>query len=134
MGSYWPDNIARGQRNHNSTILLIDQVSSKISSVVEADEVNAYRTAAAGAVAATVLARAESSTLTIFGAAHQALFECFALSRVLPIKDLLIVARDPVKAQQFPNQAERVRIGRRCRNKCTESLYAGRHRCNRYSG
>jgi len=104
VGSYWPGNIAKGLRNHNSTILLIDQANGKISSVVEAGEVNAYRTAAADAVAATVLARPESSTLAIFGAGHQALFECLALSRALPIRDVLIVARDPVKAQQFENQ------------------------------
>lgn len=104
VGSYWPENITKGQRNHNSTILLIDHASGRISSVVEAGEVNAYRTAAADAVAASVLARPESSTLVIFGAGHQALFECLALSRVLPIRDILIVARDPVKAQRFENR------------------------------
>lgn len=65
---------------------------------------NACRTAAADAVAAAVLARLESSTLDIFGAGHQALFECLALSRVLPIRDVLIVARDPVKPKQLENQ------------------------------
>jgi len=104
VGSYWPNNVTKGQRNHNSTILLIDQASGKISSVVEAGEVNAYRTAAADAAAATVLARPESTTLTIFGTGHQALFECLALSRVLPIKDVLIVARNRVKAEQFANK------------------------------
>jgi ornithine cyclodeaminase len=79
VGSYWPDNITKGERNHNSTIILIDPASGRISSVVEAGEVNAYRTAAADAVAAVVLARPESSTLAIFGAGHQALFECLAL-------------------------------------------------------
>lgn len=104
VGSYWPDNITKGHRNHNSTILLIDQASGKINTVVEAGEVNAYRTAAADAVAAAVLARPESSTLAIFGAGHQALFECLALSRVLPIRHVLIVARDPVKALQFEKE------------------------------
>ena len=104
VGSYWPDNITKGHRNHNSTILLIDQASGKISSVVEAGEVNAYRTAAADAVAAVALARPESSTVAIFGAGHQALFECLALSRVLLIRNVLVVARDPVKARRFENQ------------------------------
>ncbi|KAM0704782.1 hypothetical protein Q7P35_007568 [Cladosporium inversicolor] len=106
VGSYWPENIAKGQRNHNSTIPLIDQTSGRISSVVEAGEVNAYRTAAADAVAASVLARPESSPLVVFGAGHQALFECLTLSRVLPIRDALIVARDSVIAQQFENKLE----------------------------
>jgi len=98
VGSYWPDNITKGHRNHNSTILLIDQASGKISSVVEAGEVNAYRTAAADAVAAV------APTVAIFGAGHQALFECLALSRVLLIRNVLVVARDPVKARRFENQ------------------------------
>lgn len=104
VGSYWPDNITKGHRNHNSTIILIDQASGKISSVVEAGEVNAYRTAAADAVAAVALARPESSTVAIFGAGHQALFECLALSRVLPIRNVLVVARDPGKARRFENE------------------------------
>lgn len=104
VGSYWPENITKGHRNHSSTTLLIDQASGKISSVVEAGEVNAYRTAAADAVAAVALARPASSTVAIFGAGHQALFECLALSRVLPIRNVLVVAQDPVKARRFENQ------------------------------
>ena len=83
MGSYWPDNITKGQRNHNSTILIIDQASGKISSVVEASEVNAYLTAAADAVAAVFLTLPESSTLATIGAGHQVRLECLALSRIL---------------------------------------------------
>jgi ornithine cyclodeaminase len=70
VGSYWPDNNANGRRVHNSTILLIDQANGMIKSVVEAGEVNAYRAAAADAVAASTLARPESFTLVVFAAGH----------------------------------------------------------------
>lgn len=99
VGSYWPGNAVKNAPNHNSTILLIDQDNGKIASVIEAGEVNAYRTAAANAVAASVLARPESSTLAVFGAGRQALYECLALVRVLPITQIMIVARDSEKGQ-----------------------------------
>lgn len=107
VGSYWPGNSSNGIPNHNSTILLIDETCGKIASVIGAGEVNAYRTAAADAVAASLLARPDSSTLAIFGAGHQALFKCLALARVLPIKKIIFVARDPVKAQCFVQELER---------------------------
>ena len=101
VGSYWPDNTRKGEPNHNSTILLMDQTNGRISTVIEAGEVNAYRTAAADAVAASILAVPGSSTLAIYGAGHQALYECLALARVLPIKQVYVVARDTIKAQKF---------------------------------
>ncbi|KAH0290089.1 ornithine cyclodeaminase [Aureobasidium namibiae CBS 147.97] len=101
VGSYWPENNSRGEPNHNTTILLLDQRNGKVTTVIEAGEVNAYRTAAADAVAASVLARPDSTNLAIFGAGHQAFFECLALSRVLPIRKVLVVARDENKAQRM---------------------------------
>ncbi|GAB7358603.1 hypothetical protein MBLNU230_g2663t1 [Neophaeotheca triangularis] len=110
VGSYWPDNISRGDPNHNSTILLINQANGKISTVIEAGEVNAYRTAAADAIAASVLARPDASNLVVFGAGHQALFECVALSRVLPIRKVEIVARNSTKGQEMVAKLESYNI------------------------
>ncbi|MFE1597732.1 ornithine cyclodeaminase family protein [Methylobacterium sp. ID0610] len=101
VGSFWPGNPAKGLPRHNSTIFLIDQDNGRIGAVIEASAVNAYRTAAADAVAAKALARPDSETLAVFGAGHQALYECVALARVLPLKRVLVVARDPAKAQRF---------------------------------
>ncbi len=101
VGSFWPGNPAKGLPRHNSTIFLIDQETGRIGAVVEASAANAYRTAAADAVAAKVLARPDSETLAVFGAGHQAAYECAALARVLPIRRVLVVARDPAKADGF---------------------------------
>ena len=84
VGAFWPGNPGRGLPRHCSTILLIDQDNGRIGAVIEASAANAYRTAAADAVAASVLARADARTLAIFGAGNQAFFECDALSRVRP--------------------------------------------------
>jgi hypothetical protein len=101
VGSYWPGNSQAGLPRHNSTIMLFDQTVGRIAWVIEAGQVNAYRTAAADAVAADALARADASTLTVFGAGHQALYECLAVARVRPIRRVLVVARDTVKAEAF---------------------------------
>jgi ornithine cyclodeaminase len=94
VGSYWPGNLDRGFPRHNSMILLFDQESGRLTAAIEAGKLNAYRTAAADAVAADALARKDASTLVIFGAGHQAAYECAALSRIRPLKRVLIAARD----------------------------------------
>ncbi len=104
IGSFWPDNPAKGLPRHNSTILLIDQESGRIGTVIEAGKVNAYRTGAADAVAADRLARANASTLAVFGAGYQARYECAALARIRPIRTILIVARNAAKAEAFARE------------------------------
>lgn len=101
VGSFWPGNQDRGLPRHNSLILLFDQDVGRIEWVIEAGKVNAYRTAAADAVAADVLAREDSSVLTVFGAGNQALYECLAIARVRPIRQVLVVARDKGRADAF---------------------------------
>ncbi|WP_433041239.1 ornithine cyclodeaminase family protein [Dactylosporangium sp. CS-033363] len=97
VGSYWP----AGEPRHNSIVLLFDQDTGRIAAVVEAGVVNAYRTAAADAVAADALSRPDSATLAVFGTGHQALYECAALARVRPISSILVVARSPERGEQF---------------------------------
>lgn len=101
VGSFWPDNPSKGRPRHSSTVFLIDQDSGRIGAMIEALAVNAYRTAAADAVAAEALARPDSETLAIFGAGNQALFECCALARILPLKRLHIVSRNGDKSKDF---------------------------------
>jgi len=99
VGSYWPGNLAIGLPRHNSLILLFDQDKGRIGAAIEAGTLNAYRTAAADAVAADVLAQRNAETLAIFGAGHQARYECVALAKVRSIRRVLVVARNPDQAQ-----------------------------------
>lgn len=101
VGSFWPGNPAIGLPRHNSVILLFNQDVGRVEWVIEAGKVNAYRTAAADAVATDALARKDAAVLAIFGAGNQALFECLALSRIRPITQVLVVARDPAKGTEF---------------------------------
>jgi len=101
IGSYWPGNDAHGMPRHNSVILLFDQSCGRIGAAVEAGRLNAYRTAAADAVAAEELARLDARTLAIFGAGHQAEFEVPALARIRDINRVLIVTSNPKKGEAF---------------------------------
>jgi ornithine cyclodeaminase/alanine dehydrogenase-like protein (mu-crystallin family) len=93
IGYFWSGNPARGLPRHNSTIVLLDQQTGRLGAVIEAGKVNAYRTAAADAVAADLLARKQAKVLAIFGAGNQAGFEVMALARIRPIETVLVVAR-----------------------------------------
>ncbi|CTQ61245.1 ornithine cyclodeaminase family protein [Roseibium album] len=107
IGSYWPGNDRLGVPRHNSIIFLFDQDTGRIGAAVEAGHLNAFRTAAADAVAAEILARKDASTLAIFGAGHQAGFEVQALSRIRGITHVLVVARNREKGARFADGLRR---------------------------
>ena len=127
IGSFWSGNPARGLPRHNSTIVLLDQDTGRLGAVVEAGKVNAYRTAAADAVAADLLARRQAKVLAIFGAGNQAGFEVTALARIRPIETVLVVASPSPRRDAFVDRigdhglAARAVLGRRSRAR-------GRHR------
>ncbi|WP_323665369.1 ornithine cyclodeaminase family protein [Pectobacterium punjabense] len=104
VGSFWPGNPANGLPRHNSLILLFDQQIGKMAAAIEAGKVNAFRTAAADAVAADLLARPDSSVLAVFGTGHQARYECAALARIRPIRTVLIVGRDNSKSAEMAQE------------------------------
>jgi ornithine cyclodeaminase len=118
VGSYWPDNLEAGRPRHNSFILLFDQSAGRITVAMEAGLVNAYRTAAADAVAANHLARKDATVLTIFSAGNQAYFECLALARVRPIREILIVARNLARADDLARRLRKENHDRRNGIKC----------------
>jgi ornithine cyclodeaminase len=101
VGSFWSQNPDRGLPRHNSTIVLLDQQTGRLSAVVEAGTVNAYRTSAADAVAADLLARPNAKSLTIFGAGNQARYEVMALARIRPIEIVHVVARASERRDAF---------------------------------
>jgi ornithine cyclodeaminase len=107
IGSYWPGNDEHGIPRHNSIVLLFDQAVGRIAATVEGGTVNAYRTAAADAVAADVLSRPDASTLAIFGTGHQALYECIAVSKIRELDTIHVVGRSPDRAHNFVAELSR---------------------------
>ncbi|MGW0823850.1 ornithine cyclodeaminase family protein [Streptomyces sp. NPDC002845] len=98
IGTYWPGNDQYGLPRHHSTLLLLDQRIGRIAAVLEVGAANAYRTAAADALAVQTLARADSQVLAVFGTGHQALHDARAVSRVRPIRQVLVVGRSEQRA------------------------------------
>lgn len=104
IGTFWPDNPAQGLPRHHSTLLLFDQTIGRIAAVLEVGTANAYRTAAADALAVDLLARTDAATLAVFGTGHQAAYEVRAVSRVRPISTVLVVGRDKDRAGRLAAQ------------------------------
>ncbi len=113
VGSFWSRNPEAGLPRHNSTIILLDQEIGRPRAVIEAGQVNAYRTAAADAVAADLLARPDAETLAIFGAGNQARHEVFALARIRSIKHVHVVARPSSRADALVREIRETDIGAR---------------------
>lgn len=107
VGAYFPTNDAPGLPRHASTILLIDQSTGRIGAVVEGSAVNCYRTAAADAVAADVLARSDAETLTLIGTGHQAAYEARAIAGIRKLSRVLVVGRNPDRTAAFVEKLRR---------------------------
>jgi ornithine cyclodeaminase len=106
VGSYWPNNRSHGLKAHASTTLLLNPETGYPKALVAASHLTALRTAASDAVAVHQLARANSRTLTVLGAGHQAWFEVLVIREVRSIDRVLIVNRSQNAAETL---ARRVR-------------------------
>jgi ornithine cyclodeaminase len=104
VGSYFPTNDAVGLPRHNSMILLFDLEHGRIGAIVEGGKLNAYRTAAADAVAVDALARQDARVLALYGAGHQAKYEAEAVARVRTLDKVLVVGRSPQKVAAFVSE------------------------------
>ncbi|MEU1183758.1 ornithine cyclodeaminase family protein [Streptomyces sp. NPDC005820] len=107
IGTYWPGNDRHGLPRHHSTLLILDQEIGRIAAVLEVGAANAYRTAAADALAVDLLARPDASTLAVFGTGHQAGYDVRAVARVRPIGLVLAVGRDPDRTRAFADALTR---------------------------
>jgi alanine dehydrogenase len=88
-------------------ILLCDASNGALLAVIDSIEVTVRRTAAATALAARYLARADSSTLLLCGCGAQAPAQLEALAAILPLRRCVAWDRDPAKAEALARTAER---------------------------
>jgi ornithine cyclodeaminase len=99
IGSYWPSNDDAGLPRHSSAVVLLNPVTGRVGAIVETATGNAYRTAAADALAVRTLSRPDAAVLTVFGYGHQAYYEARAVAAVRPIDTIHITGRNLVRAQ-----------------------------------
>jgi alanine dehydrogenase len=83
-------------------LVVLFRLDGRIEAIVEAERLSRLRTAAASAVAAAHLARADASSLGLFGSGRQAAAHVVALRDALPGLDRVVVqARDARRLEAF---------------------------------
>ena len=105
LNGNFPDNPSRGLPTIQGALLLCDGENGALLAIIDSIEVTLRRTAAATALAARHLARADSETILVCGCGDQALAQLEALRRVLPLERLLAWDRDPDRAAAFARTA-----------------------------
>lgn len=106
MVGYHPDNpMVHALPTILSSFSLFDVQTGQIKALADGTLLTSLRTGAASAVASKLLADPESSTLGLIGAGAQAVTQLHALSRVFPLKQILIYDTEPTVSASF---AERV--------------------------
>jgi ornithine cyclodeaminase len=82
---FWPSNRAVGGEPHQATILLFDPATGRPLCVIDGNAITTARTAAAGALGLSLLARRDTEVVTVFGTGVQARAQLTAALRVLPL-------------------------------------------------
>ncbi len=96
-----PNNPARGFQTVTAFGVLSDVHNGYPTFLSEMTVLTALRTAATSAMAAKLLARADSSTMAMIGAGSQAEFQALAFRTALGIADIRIWDTDPAAMEKF---------------------------------
>lgn len=107
LNGNFPGNPAQGLPTIQGAILLSDAADGTLLAVMDSGEVTLQRTAAATALAARFLARADSRVVAIIGCGDQARAQLAALLAVLPLSRCLVFDRDADHARRFADLAGR---------------------------
>jgi ornithine cyclodeaminase len=100
------DNPAKGLPSTSGLMVLFSAETGRVQAVLlDNGYLTDLRTAAAGAVAARALARADATRAVVIGAGVQARMQLHALTLVRPIKQATIWAREPAKAAHAAKEA-----------------------------
>ena len=101
----FPDNPAKHSLpTIQGAIILSDASNGRLLAIIDSIEVTLRRTAAASALAATLLAKPNSSTLLICGCGEQGRAHWDALREILPINHCILWDRELQSAQAFAEE------------------------------
>lgn len=98
LASVAPDNPAVGRPRIQGAYLLLDGETLTPRAVLDGVALTAVRTAAVSAVAVDALAPADAHRLVVFGAGPQAYSHVAALRAIRPVRQVVVVGRDPGRA------------------------------------
>lgn len=85
-------------------VTLFDPKHGGVTAIVEGDLLGQFRTGAASGVATKKLARADASTVGLFGTGKQACTQLLAVCKVRPIKKAHVYGRDAERRKAFAAQ------------------------------
>lgn len=94
----FPGNAARGLPGLFSTYILYDAATGEPLAQIDGNEITSRRTAAASALAARYLARADAGRLLVVGSGRVARLLPHAYRAVLPIREVTVWSRNPDSA------------------------------------
>ena len=106
MNANFPGNPARGLPTIQGVVALFDARSGELLALMDSIEITARRTAAATALAAQHLARADSTTLGIVGCGVQAAYHLDALRAAFALTRVTCTDVDERRADALARQAE----------------------------
>lgn len=107
---YHPSNPRkRGLPTILSTLCMFETDSGHLAAVMDGTLLTALRTGAASALASRILARPDSRTLGLIGCGAQAVTQLHALSRVLPLEEVLYYDVEPCVTASFADRVSFVR-------------------------
>ncbi|CAN5787851.1 ornithine cyclodeaminase family protein [soil metagenome] len=95
----FPGNSALGKPGLHSTYLLFDATTGEPLAQIDGNEITSRRTAAASALAASYLSRADASRLLIVGAGRVAGLLAEAMTTVRPVEQVRVWSRNPASAE-----------------------------------
>lgn len=108
---YHPDNPASDKPTILSVAAAFENESGHIAAVADATFLTALRTGAASAIAADVLARADSETVGLIGCGAQAVSQVHALSKIRPLKRVLLYDVDKAIESSFASRIAPLDLG-----------------------
>lgn len=105
LNGNFPGNRERGLPTIHGVLLLCSAEDGRVLAVMDSATLTLQRTAAAAALAATLLARPDSTTLTLCGCGAQGAATLAMLAAVLPLRRAWLWDRDPDRAAALARAA-----------------------------
>ena len=107
MVCVFPENFKQGLPLIHAVVVLSDPDTGAPRALLEGGQITALRTGAAGGVAADLLSRRDSYTVTVIGAGVQGWYQLLALCLVRPIRRAWVVDVKERAVEAFVERAER---------------------------
>ena len=95
VSGYFPENAAEGRDNHQATIVLVSPRTGRPSAFIDGNHVTWIRTAAAGALGTSLLARADARRVLVVGNGLQAEAQAVGHAEVLADRTPEILVHAP---------------------------------------